>query len=238
MSDVARDINLLVQLARVDASLHDFSVELSQLPARIQAWEKKIAVIDEEERKLRESFEEMKKERRGLEQKLQDDEAKVTKFKNDLMKVGSNKEYAAVQKEIKLKEDEISTEEERLLELMDAIEARESTLAAESGEITGHRDVAVAEKKTLEERQAHLQKELENLEAQKPKLLAELDDGLERQYKRLMKRHGDVAVTRVVGEICGGCHTQLPPQVAVEVRKSEQIITCQSCGRILVHYAD
>ena len=76
------------------------------------------------------------------------------------------------------------------------------------------------------------------LEAEKPKLLSEVDNGLRRKYQRLLDKYGDVAVTRVEGETCGGWHTQLPPQLVVEVRKNDQLITCQSCGRILIYYAD
>jgi predicted nucleic acid-binding Zn-ribbon protein len=238
MPDVTRDINLLVQIARLDASLHDHSVELSQLPARIRAAEVKIERCNQEEETLSGAFDKMKKERRTLEQKLQDDEARVAKFKNDLMSVKSNKEYTAVQKEIRLKEEEISEEEERLLELMDAIEGRESTLQGELGEISSRRDVALSDKTALEERKAFLESELEQLRSRKPAVLSELDDGLQRRYGRLLEKHGDVAVTRVEGETCGACHAQLPPQVAVEVRKNDHIITCQSCGRLLVHYAD
>lgn len=238
MPDVARDISLLVQVARVDATLHDHTVELAHLPQRIDAAEKKLAQIDEEVQKITDSFEDMKKERRALEQSLADDEAKINKFKNDLMSVKSNKEYTAVLKEIETKQEEIGQEEERLLELMDAIEAREATLSDEVGGIRTRRDEVAAEKKSLEERKAAVEEEVSRLQVEKPKLLAEVDDQLRRRYQRLLDRHGDLAVTRVEGETCGGCHTQLPLQVVVEVRKNNQLITCQSCGRILVYYAD
>ena len=59
-----------------------------------------------------------------------------------------------------------------------------------------------------------------------------------KRYERLSERHRDVAVTRVMSEHCGACGQQLPPQLAVEVRKMETLMTCPACGRILIHYAD
>ena len=174
MSDVTRDINLLVQVARVDAALNEHSGELARLPARIRSAETRIESCDEEEARITGAFDDMKKERRALEQKLQDDEAKVVKFKADLMNVKSNKEYAAAQREIALKEEDMSREEERLLELMDAIDAREGTIAGELNDVTTRRDTALAEKKSLEERQAFLESEVKSLEAEKPKLLSEV----------------------------------------------------------------
>jgi predicted nucleic acid-binding Zn-ribbon protein len=238
MPDLSRDISLLVQIARVDAALHEHTVELSQLPARIAAVDRRLAAYEDQASKVTGSLEDMKSERRALEQGLQDDEARVAKFKNDLMSVKSNKEYTAVQKEIAQKQEEIGQKEERLLELMDAIEEREASAGTEVGEIGSKRDEAATEKKVLEERREELQAEVNRLESEKPKLLAEVEDVLRRKYQRLLDKHGDVAVTRVEGETCGGCHTQLPPQLVVEVRKNDQLITCQSCGRILVYYAD
>jgi predicted nucleic acid-binding Zn-ribbon protein len=45
-----------------------------------------------------------------------------------------------------------------------------------------------------------------------------------------------MAVTRVDNDHCGACRQQIPPQLAVEVRKNDQFIACPACGRILVHY--
>ena len=54
----------------------------------------------------------------------------------------------------------------------------------------------------------------------------------------LAERHRDVAVVRAEAGHCGACRQQIPPQMAVEVRKNDQLITCPACGRILVHYED
>jgi predicted nucleic acid-binding Zn-ribbon protein len=68
--------------------------------------------------------------------------------------------------------------------------------------------------------------------------LAEITPALVKRYERVAGKHRDVAVTRVEAEHCGACRQQLPPQVAVEVRKNDQFLTCPACGRILIHYAD
>jgi predicted nucleic acid-binding Zn-ribbon protein len=81
-----------------------------------------------------------------------------------------------------------------------------------------------------------LGREVEKLQAEKPRLLAELDPRLKARYDRLLAKYHDFAVTNVVDETCQGCHARIPPQVDVEVRQNERIITCEACGRILVHY--
>ena len=59
-------------------------------------------------------------------------------------------------------------------------------------------------------------------------------------YKRLRKGKNGLAVSTVnpVKHSCQGCHKRLPPQKVQEVRKNNDIIFCENCGRILVWDAE
>jgi predicted nucleic acid-binding Zn-ribbon protein len=94
------------------------------------------------------------------------------------------------------------------------------------------------ERQALETQAESLAGETARLTAERPRVLAEITPILVKRYERVAGKHRDVAVTRVEAEHCGACRQQLPPQVAVEVRKNDQFITCPACGRILIHYAD
>ena len=53
-------------------------------------------------------------------------------------------------------------------------------------------------------------------------------------YNRMAQRSRDgIAVAEVVNGSCSACFMTLLPQMQVEVRKGQQIITCESCTRIL-----
>ena len=53
-------------------------------------------------------------------------------------------------------------------------------------------------------------------------------------YNRLAQRSRDgIAVAEVVNGSCSACFMALRPQMLVEVRRGGQIITCESCTRIL-----
>jgi len=235
--DFTRDVSLLVTVAKIEADIQHHAAELERIPGQIAAIEKKIARIDENEKKALGEMEAMKKERRDLEHGLQDAEATVKKYNNQLMAVKTNKEYTAMLKEIDLKKEEVAAKEERILEIMLALEEHGEKTDAVVAAATADRSAATAEKKTLEERRVALEADVKKLAAERPKLLAEVDEGIRKRYERLHEKYGDVAVTRTEDGHCGGCGTQLPPQVVVEVKKNNQIITCQSCGRILVDFA-
>jgi hypothetical protein len=53
-------------------------------------------------------------------------------------------------------------------------------------------------------------------------------------YNRLAQRSRDgIAVAEVVNGSCSACFMSLRPQMQVEVKRGDQIITCESCTRIL-----
>jgi predicted nucleic acid-binding Zn-ribbon protein len=58
------------------------------------------------------------------------------------------------------------------------------------------------------------------------------------QYDRLKKKHANgVVVAEAADGVCRGCRLQLRPQLLQDLRKSAQIMYCESCGRILYHDA-
>ena len=53
-------------------------------------------------------------------------------------------------------------------------------------------------------------------------------------YNRMAQRSRDgIAVAQVINGSCSACFMSLRPQMQVEVKRGDQIITCESCSRIL-----
>lgn len=236
--DLRRDIQLLVSIAKADAAVSVSRSELDRIPARIAEVDKKLAAIAAREAGAVEGLEDLKKRHRALEQALQDNEAQITKYKNQQMQVKTNKEYQAIIAEIGGLQKDIDKKEEELLELMDAIEIKTAENKGTLAGIAEERAVLEKEKMRLEQRADELRSTVERTGSERPKLLKEVSDPIQKRYARLLKTYGDVAVTTMDGESCGGCHTRLPPQVINEIKKNNQLIACEGCGRILVYYVD
>jgi len=236
MTDARREIHLLIGVAKLDAALHAERLEAYQMPNKISAIERK---LEENQRSVQEAqahYEGMKKERRLLEQKLQDSEEKIKKYKIQLMQIGDNREYQAMRAEIAHMETSIGDTEERLLMIMDELDQQgRQTVDFTKGKDEEKRSLA-AQKAQLESRLQELNRDVARLDAEKPKVLGELDPAIRKRYERILAKLGDVAVTNVMNDICMGCHSRIPPQLALEVKKNDQIIACQACGRLLVHY--
>ncbi|HET6347446.1 MAG TPA: C4-type zinc ribbon domain-containing protein [Candidatus Krumholzibacteria bacterium] len=237
MTDITRDIHLFVSIARIDASLSADRIALQRLPGEIAGIDKAVAGLDAAEKKAHDDLEEKKKQRRDVEKRLREHEEHLKKIRGQTSLVKTNEEYTAMLKEVSTLEATISDEEEQLLILMDAIDESEKETRGHADTLKAERAAKLAEKARLEGEIKNLEGEAQRLGVEKPKLLKEISPTLAKRYERLAA-HRDMAVTRVEDEHCGACHQQIPPQLAVEVRKNDQFITCPACGRILVHYAD
>lgn len=238
MGDLTHDLNVLVLVAKNDAAVTGRRGELARIPEKLSKAERELATVEAAEKRSIEDFEAKTKERRQLEAVLQDNEARITKIKNQLMSAQSNKEYQAFLKEIEVLKGNIDTEEERLLELMDALDDHRTDHEAELTRLAADK---MAKQKVIDEfkqRASLLEKEVAKYTAETPKFLAEIDAPLKKKYERILANLGSLAATRIENGNCGGCGTKLPPQIVVEVRENDQIITCQACGRILIYYVD
>ncbi len=238
MTDLRHDIHLFVSVARIEASLYASKVALQKIPTEIAAVDKALADLDAKDKAAQAFLEDLTKKRRDTEKALREHEDHLKKSKGQQSLVKTNEEYTAMLKEIANLEKQIGEEEEQLLILMDRIESAQKEAARASEVVKGERAKRSGERAALESREANLKTEAERLAREKPKLLSEVSPPLLKRYERLSEKHRDVAVTRVDADHCGACRQQLPPQLAVEVRKNDQFITCPACGRILIHYAD
>ncbi len=236
MMDLRREVHLLISIAKLDATISKYRIEMDALPALIERVGRSMRRTVSNEEQAVAHFEEMKKERRNLERSLEDEGVLIQKYRTQLMSVKTNKEYQAMSKEIETLAKDIDDKEEKLLILMDEIENQEKENDDYLLKIKHERAELEKQKAEMEQRLAFLQSETENLRKEKPKFLDELDPQLKRRYERIIDKLGDFAVTHVEGEVCQGCFATIPPQTVNEVKKNDRIITCEACGRILVYY--
>ena len=236
MTDIQQEIQLLIAIAKIDAELNTCRHESAVLPGKIEKNDRNIKAIENAVVEAETHLEEIQKEKRSIEKGLEDSSEKITKLKVQLMTVKNNKEYTAMNHEIEHLKKGIDEKEERLLILMDELDQQ----VGQTGDFRTGKDkeksVLVVENEKLKTRLTEIAEQMERLEAEKPRILAQLDPQRKKRYDRVLAKLHDYAVTHIVDEVCQGCFSRIPPQFVLEVKKNDQIITCQACGRILVHY--
>ena len=92
-----------------------------------------------------------------------------------------------------------------------------------------------AEKAQARERTAADQKELEQLQSDRKQIIAKLKPLTYSAYERIRKKKNGLAAVEAVEGRCSACQIALRPQFYQDLRKGDQLMLCESCGRILYY---
>ena len=171
--------------------------------------------------------------RREVERDLAAVQSRLSKFKNQLMEVKTNKEYQAMQKEMSVAEQEISDFETRMLERMEeadglAIElkAAQAALAAEQAEVS-------SERKALDNERGTVADDLKTVSEDRARTAALVSAETLALFERVAQGRRGLAMAEARDGLCTVCHVRLRPQVFNEARRNAGIVQCDSCTRIL-----
>lgn len=148
-------------------------------------------------------------------------------------RIQNPKELQDLQHEITALKRHLSQLEDRQLEFMMALEASTSSHDAIQKEYEKIRGKVISENASLQTELTTLQKESENLNAQRNAVLPAIDAISLKLYDTLRQKRSGLAVSQVIENACDTCGSTLTPGYAQSVRTSSQLVLCPMCGRIL-----
>ncbi len=229
------DLTLVIRLQEVDNRLTELAREIAALPKHIAEIEKRLV---SHERKLeadRAALAANQKERKKCEGDIQLQEQKISKLKDQMLQVKTNEQYRAFQSEIEFCQKEIRKFEDRILELMSESEPLDKNVKAAEAALKAERAEVEAEKNVTRERTAADQKASDELQKQRAAIVKELTPSVYQRYERVRKGRRGIAVAEAVDGRCSVCNMTLRLQFFQDLKRGEEIMSCESCQRIL-HY--
>jgi uncharacterized protein len=129
--------------------------------------------------------------------------------------------------------------ETKILEQMEALEGAEREIGQRAPEIETLRAERDAQLVALETQTQAQARQLDEQRQERARLMAELPKPMSALYNRISTRVRDgIAVAEARNNSCTACHMRQRPQVMTEIRRGEEIITCDNCARILYYVAD
>lgn len=226
-------LDLLLDLSAIDADLSELLMEYQSLPGRIAELEHRKKAIREGIAAREAALEDSAAERRRLERGLEDLTAKLADLESKRLLIKTNEEYAALSLEIEHARTHISETEDQILRGLEI--AEEGTSALEIA-----RSEAESEERAIDADMAELGSELSRLDDavavkkdERLRLSKRVRSDILRRYERILESKGDCAVCRVSNGACSACRMRLPPQTVIEIKRSDAVMECQSCGRLL-----
>ena len=171
--------------------------------------------------------------RRDIEKDVAAIQTRLSKYKDQLMEVKTNKEYQAMQHEIATAQEAIRGQEDKILEGMEEAEGLTRDLKAAEAELARQQSEIAAERKVLSEESVALERSIGEQSAQRTQVASQLSKEALALFEHVSRQRRGLAVAEARDGICTVCHVRLRPQVFNEVRRNEALIQCDSCLRIL-----
>ena len=176
----------------------------------------------------------LKSERAELEKQIAENKTYLERAERNLKHAQNQKEYETAMRETDALQKQIAAYENEIVEKMSAGEEIDKELESRADEINSHdakRSEAIG---AFDAEVTAAKTELGSEEAKREEVFKTLPANLAAVYNRLVQRSRDgIAVAEVVNGSCSACFMSLRPQMALEVKRGDQIITCESCTRIL-----
>jgi predicted nucleic acid-binding Zn-ribbon protein len=223
----------LLVLQDRDCRILQLKAELARIPHDLAAVDARMSEETNRLDALRSRLKTLETERKKLEIDAESKRTQINKYRTQLFQIKSNTEYQALLKEISNHESEIRAIEDKELDLMDQVEQLQPQLREEQETVKQIAARAGTERQSLQTRSKRIETELAALESERAALTQNCDPGVLARYNRLMRSKGDVALVPIRHGNCGGCHLNLPAQVAHDVHFGPEPMSCQYCGRIL-----
>lgn len=227
------DLKRLIELQEIESRAAVASKAIAEAPGRIAALDALLQSATSALDTAKQALATNQTSRRSIDNDLTAAQQRLAKYKDQLMAVKTNEQLHAMQHQIKAVEDEVGQHEERVLvNMMKADEINAEIKRAEAALKAAQAKVA-AERAAIESDAKLHQATVAECAVAREKVVAAMDNrGAIETFQRIAKVRG-TAVARAEGERCTICQVRLRPAVFAEVRKSDSLVQCDSCNRIL-----
>jgi hypothetical protein len=228
------DLQRLIRLQQLESTIADARATIASHPQRLADADARLNDSTRAVEAAKGRLKENQEARRTLEKDVAVYQGRLTKFKDQLSLVKTNKEYQAIQHEIATAQSDLGAVEEKVLErMLDAdtitadVKRAETALAARQKEID-------TEKKDLAQELTSVEASLTRATQERAELVKDVEPRLMALFEQVARARKGVAICGATRDgLCSLCHVRLRPPVFQQVRHNDSIIQCESCQRVL-----
>jgi len=231
---VNEELSTLYKIQQIDLEVARLQQALAQLDTGAEL-ERRIGALEAEQAELRRRQEAFENESLDCELEIRTLEEKRDRFNSQLYggRVSNPRQLHDLEEEVAMLGREIRKVEDRLLELMEALESLRSQIAARESQL-GQLTQALQQARAVHaETSGRLATELSQFEAQRQEEVSKVSAGALRRYDQIRLRSGNLGLVRVTGSDCPGCHIGLPSETIKQLKAGKAALTCDNCARLL-----
>ena len=230
------ELQQLVALQKLDTSIRKLQEELEAIPTRRAEIEAEFDQRAFEIRALETSRDDARHARSRLETEIAEQRARAERAERNLMSSKKQDEYTAAIREADAARKHISALETQVLAQMEAFDNAEGSLTGRADEIASLNSDRDARMKAFDEETRLQAEKVAASRSERERLLNALPKSMASLYGRISSRIRDgVAVAEARNGACMACFMALRPQAMAQVRRGEEVVTCDNCNRILYY---
>lgn len=144
------------------------------------------------------------------------------------------RDLEGLQKNIEGNAAKISELETTILEAMERVDGLQSRLAAARLALARAEEELKVRRQEGRARLGEIDAQLPRWTAQREAHARHIDATVLREYERVRQRAHGVGVAAASDGRCGACGLEFPALMQARLRKTDQPVNCESCGRLLV----
>jgi uncharacterized protein len=226
-------IEILASLQDVDREIKEKNGIKQGLLGELQKREREIQAKRQAMATVTAECFEKEKLRREKERVLQEEGKKAVDRRMRMNRIKNIKELQALQREIDQIKHSNGELEEELIGILEEIEGVKAVLKGKEEEL-GKMEVEWKQKQEEMRTQiSGIDQAVSEASTLRQNIASQISGDLVQRYELIFARRGGTAVVTVADGICQGCFMNIPPQLWNEIMKSEKVILCPSCNRIL-----
>ncbi len=229
---------MLVALQEKDKAIDALRARADAIPRAIEEQKALLQQVKGASDDAKKSLTHLQMQKKEKEMDLDAKENEIRKHGNELNAVKTNDAYKALLTSIDAAKKQKASLEDEILVIMESIE-KEAAASKDSDKLIKTREAEVAQVISgLEADLSKLNGEIAALETERNAFASTLPKDILSNYDYIRSARGGVAVVPIDGGNCGGCHIALRPATINDVSKCQEIVSCDSCSRILFKHED
>lgn len=230
------ELSQLIELQELDLEIQRVSGRLSRIPEERESIENEFKQHAAEFLDLKSKHEQTLEDRKQLEIELATTQQNLDKFEQDKTRVRNEKEYTAVLREIDTSRKHVGTLETDILKRMEELEKLDTDLAERAPGVERMRAEVDTTLAALAGESEAANRQLAEFVEHRKKLASQMPRALFASYDRMSRLGKGQALAEVRSNgICVACRVRVRPKIFSDVRKGDQLVTCENCGRILYY---
>jgi hypothetical protein len=228
-----KQIEELILLQRIDDEIVRLEQVIEEAPQKVAAKEQQLQLQKKQEQELQDKVAVLQEQEKKLTTEIDEDNAKIKKSKNKLMMVENSREYHAMMREMDNLEKTNRMREEEKTALEEDLETQNSMLSSIQSAVQGLEEEIQELQQNLDLQLQEAKDRLQQLQEDRKQATQNIPKPILSRYEFIRSRLSNPVIVGVEEGICTGCHISIPPQTFIELQKGEQILSCPNCQRLI-----